>query len=121
MTQSARLNQLFAVWRDAAGDVRSLESVAAGAGPGGCVTPQDLRRALDGEALLTANQCRAVASYFKVPAHYLSDGDPRIQEQLDLLGQLVTAGVTSVRLRGAPSEATRKALLAALGGRGRGA
>lgn len=118
MTQAQRLNQLFTVWRDPAGDVRSLEDVAANAGNGRCVTPQELRRALDGQAVLTENQCRAVSSYFKIPVHYLSDGDSRIQEQLDLLDHLVTAGVRSVRLRGTPTEATRKALLAVLDNRG---
>lgn len=114
MTQADRLRRLVRVWRTPAGDIRTVEEISAGTLPSVGVTSDLLDAVLDGQAVLTANQCDAVAAYFKVPGRYLDCGDEAIDEQLELLEQLVNAGAKSVRLRGAPVPSARKALLAAV-------
>lgn len=114
MTQADRLQQLMCVWRDPSGGIRTVEEIAAHTPPTVGVTPELLGDVLAVKTVLTEAQCEAVAAFFKVPGRYLSDGDEKIHEQLELLRHLVNAGARSVRLRGKPVDTTRKALLAAV-------
>lgn len=114
MTQGDRLHQLMTVWRDSSGDMYTAEEVAAGAPQTAGLTGALLSSVLTGTGELTEAQAESVAAFFKVPSRYLIRGDDQIGEQLALLGHLVSAGAKSVRLRGEPSSATRKALLAAV-------
>lgn len=114
MTQGDRLHQLMKVWRKASGDTHTMEDILAATPQAAGLTSALLRSVLDGTSELTETQAEAVAAFFKVPSHYLVHGDDQIDEQLRLLRLLVEAGAKSVRLRGKPSPATRKALLAAV-------
>lgn len=114
MTQRDRLHKLMSVWRTPSGEMHTVEEISAGVPQTAELTPALLRSVLSGTGVLTETQAEAVAAFFKVPSHYLVHGDEQIDEQLTLLGHLVNAGARSVRLRGKPSSATRKALLAAV-------
>lgn len=114
MTQRDRLHQLMMVWRTPTGEIRTTADIAAAVPAALELTPGLLNDVLKGTKTLTDGQAEAVAVFFKVPAHYLAQGDAQIDEQLALLGHLVSAGAKSVRLRGKASPETRRALLAAV-------
>lgn len=114
MTQGDRLHRLMTVWRTPSGDMNTVEEISASAPRSVHLTPTLLRSVLEGADMLTETQAEVVAVFFKVPSRYLVHGDEQIDEQLALLGHLVSAGAKSVRLRGAPSAATRRALFAAV-------
>lgn len=114
MTQRDRLHQLMSVWRTPSGEMRTVTEISSSAPQAVELTPELLTAVLSGTKTLTEAQAEAVAAFFRMPGHYLLHGDAQIDEQLTLLGHLVTAGARSVRLRGKASPTTRKALLAAV-------
>ncbi|CAG7636937.1 hypothetical protein Rwratislav_22537 [Rhodococcus wratislaviensis IFP 2016] len=115
---SDRLSLLFRVWHRPEGAESSSADVAAAVTSSGVALDAATVDALRSGELATASPTvlAAISSFFKTPANYLTDPDPRdVHEQLLLLGKFRDTGVRSIHLRGERTAADRRALLEVLG------
>ena len=113
-----RLSLLFRVWHRRDADETTSEAVAAAvSGAGVPITAAQIGELRDGTRTAeSADALAAIAEFFNTPARYLTELDPRdLHEQLLLLEKFRDAKVNSIHLRGARTDADRRALLEVLG------
>lgn len=113
-----RLSLLFRVWHRRDVDETTSAAVAAAVSAAGVpVTAAEIDELRDGTRTAESpDALAAIAEFFHTPARYLTDLDPQdLHEQLLLLEKFRDTKVNSIHLRGARTDADRRALLDVLG------